>query len=76
MIRGILVGKPQGEVYYKEYKAAILEVVVLEEKREDLPIFYNVNFGHAKPIGIIPYGIRAELNCEDKSITFLESATQ
>ncbi len=76
VLSGIIVGKPQGEVFYEEYKTAITEVVSLEEKLIDLPIFYNVNFGHSKPIGIIPYGIIAELNCEKKTITFLESATK
>ena len=74
-INGIIVGKPQGEIYYEEYKSAIKEVVLNEEKLSDLPIFYNVNFGHAKPIAIIPYGIMAELNCDKKTITFLESPT-
>ena len=75
VIRGIIVGKPQGENYYEEYKEAITQVASSEEKLHDLPIFYNVNFGHAKPIGIIPYGINTELDCEKKTITFLESAT-
>lgn len=75
VIKGIMVGKPQNEVYYEEYKEVIRQVVAEEEGLTELPIFYNVNFGHAKPIGIIPCGIRAELNCEKKTITFLESAT-
>jgi len=40
-----------------------------------MPIFYNINIGHAKQIGIIPYGITTELDCEKRSITFLESPT-
>lgn len=75
VINGIIVGKPQDEVYYEEYKTAITQVVAIEEKLNSLPIIYNVNFGHAKPIGVIPYGIMAEVNCENKTITFLESAT-
>lgn len=75
VIKGIMVGKPQNEVHYEEYKEVIRQVVAEEEGLTELPIFYNVNFGHAKPIGIIPCGIRAELNCEKKTITFLESAT-
>lgn len=69
-LKGIMVGKPQGETYYEEYKAAILQMIVNEEKLKDLPIFYNVNFGRAKPIGIILYGIAAELNCKNKTILF------
>lgn len=75
VINGIIVGKPQGEKYFEEYKIAINQVVVSEEKLYNLPILYNVNFGHAKPIGIIPYGIKAEINCGQKTITFLESPT-
>ena len=75
VIKGILVGKPQGEIYYEEYKAAILQVVVKEEHLENLPVFYNVNFGHAKPTGVLPYGIQVQLDCENKFVIFLESPT-
>ncbi|GAU78495.1 S66 peptidase family protein [Fusibacter sp. 3D3] len=75
VLKGIIVGKPQGEKYYEAYKTAITQVVYTEEHLHELPIIYNVNFGHAKPIGILPYGIMVELNCADKTIVFLESAT-
>ena len=75
VLKGILVGKPQGEVYYGEYKKVIRQVVSIEEKLTGLPVFYNVNFGHGTPIGILPIGVRVELDCENKTITFLESAT-
>ena len=76
VIKGIIVGKPQGEVYYEEYKTVITQVVSTEEQLIHLPIIYNVNFGHATPIGIIPFGIKVELDCENKTIIFLESATE
>ena len=75
VIKGIIVGKPQDEEYYEEYKTAITQVVVNEEKLNDLPIFYNANFGHAKPMVIIPYGINAELGCENKTIVLMECPT-
>lgn len=75
IINGMIVGKPKDETYYEEYKTAIRQVVAEEEHLTELPIIYNVNIGHAKPIGIIPYGIEAELNCDDKTIRFLESPT-
>lgn len=75
VIKGIIVGKPQGEKYYDEYKVAITKVVVNEEHLDNLPIFYNINFGHSKPIGIIPYGIQAQLDCENKTIVLLECPT-
>lgn len=76
VLKGIIVGKPQGEIFFEEYKQVLVQVVSNEEKLTNLPIFYNVNFGHAMPMGIIPYGIKAELNCDKKSITLLENATE
>lgn len=75
VINGMIVGKPKDETYYEEYKRAIRQVVVEEEHLTELPIIYNVNIGHAKPIGILPYGIETELNCNKKTIRFLESLT-
>lgn len=75
VINGIIVGKPKDEAYYEEYKEAILRVVLLEEHLDGLPVIYNVNIGHAKPIGILPYGIETELDCDNKRIRFLESPT-
>jgi len=68
-VSGILVGKPQDEQYYEEYKKIYAEVI---ENRK-LPILYNVNFGHATPRCVIPYGIEAEVDMEEKRITLLES---
>lgn len=76
VLNGIIVGKPQGEQYYEEYKDAIIKVVVKEEKLTELPIVYNVNFGHAIPIGIIPYGIKAEIDCGKRQIVLLDNATE
>lgn len=73
MLNGIIVGKPYQEVFYNEYKDEIIRVVKNEEHLDSLPIIYNVNFGHACPIGIIPYGIKAEIDCDKKKITLIES---
>lgn len=76
VINGIIVGKPRQEKYYREYKKIYKQVVGIEANRPDLPIIYNVNFGHASPIGIIPYGINCELDCDNKKITLLEAAVK
>jgi len=73
-INGIVVGKPQNEKYYDEYKQVLLQVVSRETGRHDLPILYNVNFGHTAPICILPYGVLAEINCTDKTFKLLEPA--
>lgn len=69
VINGIIVGKPQDEQYYEEYKKIYCKVI--EDK--NLPIIYNVNFGHAYPRCIIPYGIETEVDLDKKNITFKES---
>ncbi|NFG24735.1 LD-carboxypeptidase [Clostridium botulinum] len=69
VISGILVGKPQDEQYYEEYKEVYCKVI----KNTSLPILYNINFGHSHPKCIIPYGIEAGVNMEEKTIAFKES---
>lgn len=76
VIKGIIVGKPAIEEKYEKYKEVYKQVVGIEAKRPDLPIIYNVNFGHAEPIGIIPIGIECQLDCDNKKITLLEGATK
>ncbi|MBU3217335.1 LD-carboxypeptidase [Clostridium estertheticum] len=69
VINGIIVGKPQDEQYYEEYKEIYYKII----ENKDLPIIYNVNFGHAQPRCIIPYGIEVEVDLEIKVITLKES---
>ena len=75
VIKGIIVGKPNGEIYYEEYKTAI-RTVLKEYKKEDLPVLYNINIGHAFPIGVMPLGIDIRVNYDTKSLVFDESATK
>lgn len=72
---GIIFGKPQDEMYYEEYKAEIKKVMK-EFHLEDLPILYNLNFGHTEPKFILPYGAKAEINCDKKTFTILESGVE
>ena len=73
-IHGIVVGKPKDEQFYEEYKE-VYRKVLQEFHCERLPILYNVNIGHASPIGILPLGIEYEINLDQKTIRFAESAT-
>lgn len=45
---------------------------LVAEFRPELPVIYNVNFGHASPINIIPYGVECELDCDNKKIVIVE----
>lgn len=68
VINGIIVGKPQDEKYYEEYKEIYHKII----ENKDLPIMYNVNFGHAQPRCVIPYGIDTEVDLDKKIITLKE----
>ena len=66
VISGVLVGKPQNEIYYDEYRKILLE----EISNKDLSIVYNLNIGHSTPRCIIPFGVDAKVNVERQVITF------
>lgn len=69
VISGIMVGKPQNGQYYEEYKEIYYKTI----ENKNLPIIYNVNFGHAEPRCIIPYGIEIEIDLDKKVLTLKES---
>ena len=66
-ISGIIVGKPQDEQYYEEYKEIYREMF----QDKGLPVLYNVNFGHALPRAILPYGARVRADSDKQEIIFL-----
>lgn len=72
-IKGIIVGKPKGEMYYEEYKSVLKKVICDEAGRKDLPILYNVNFGHSAPMCILPYGVKATVDMDNKKIIIKNS---
>ena len=73
-INGIIFAKPYDEKFYDEYKQVLLKVARDECGRNDLPIMYNVNFGHTAPMCILPYGATLEIDCAAKSLRLLEAA--
>ena len=62
-IEGVLFGKPQDEVYFEEYKAVLCDVLA-----DDIPILYNLNFGHAYPKMLMQYGALATVDAEKQSL--------
>ena len=68
-ISGIVFGKPFEMKYYNEYKQSILKIVRDEYQLNDLPILYNLNFGHTAPMFTIPFGAKATIDCEKKTFT-------
>lgn len=75
MAKGIIFGKSQDEKYYESYKKVILQVMQ-EYGLDDVAILYNLNFGHTEPKFVLPYGVRAEINCEEKTFSILESGVE
>ena len=67
-VNGVLAGKPMDETYAEEYKQLLTEVI----GREDLPILFNLNIGHAMPRCIMPFGVEAMVDAEQQVITFGE----
>ncbi|WP_031542852.1 S66 family peptidase [Mesoplasma photuris] len=67
-IKALIIGKPQDEKYYSEYK----EIWIKLSQKYNLPIMYNVNFGHAHPKTLIPYNANIELDF-DKGKIFIKS---
>ena len=72
-LKGIIFGKPYDEEYYTEYKETINKVMK-EFNAEDLPVLYNMNFGHTEPKICLPYGALAEIDYEKKTFSILEPA--
>lgn len=70
--KAIIFGKPYQEKYYEEYKESIMKVIS-ELELFDLPIIYNMSFGHNQPMVCLPYGAMAEINCDNKTFSILES---
>ncbi|MFF2754952.1 S66 peptidase family protein [Psychrobacillus sp. NPDC058041] len=73
--KGIVFGKPQNEKYYEEYKESILRIMK-ELDLNELPVLYNLNFGHTEPKFVLPYGALAEIDCENCTFSILESGVE
>ncbi len=71
-VAGIIWAKPYQEVYLDEYHEVIKRVVA-ENGLEELPIVYNMSFGHNQPMFILPYGCLAEIDCDAKTFSILEA---
>ncbi|GGI42403.1 S66 family peptidase [Mammaliicoccus stepanovicii] len=74
-INGVIIGRPHDDVYYEEYKE-VWTHMLKEWNQEDMPVFYNANFGHSEPTCIIPYGIQAELDADNGTFSIIENAVQ
>ena len=76
-VAAILVGRPGGNQLsvadHKEYDDAVLGVV-RDELGLAIPIIAGMDFGHTDPFFVLPYGVRAEIDCAAHRVSIVDSA--
>jgi muramoyltetrapeptide carboxypeptidase LdcA involved in peptidoglycan recycling len=76
-LSGILFARPGGDISserFKEYDEVLHQVVNEEDGLSELPIITHMDFGHTDPMFVLPYGVKAEIDCETRTFAILESA--
>jgi muramoyltetrapeptide carboxypeptidase LdcA involved in peptidoglycan recycling len=76
-LSGILFGRPGGQFppeRFDEYDQVLRQVVTEEEGLGELPIVTHMDFGHTDPMFVMPYGVRAEIDCDRQRFSILENA--
>jgi muramoyltetrapeptide carboxypeptidase LdcA involved in peptidoglycan recycling len=73
-VQAIIFGKPYQEVFFDEYQVAILKIA--KEFHLEIPILYNMPFGHNQPMACLPYGAYVEIDTNPPQINILESAVK
>ena len=63
---GVLFGKPQDQKYMHEY------ISVIKKELADKKVLFNLNFGHAFPHCIMPYGTKVAVDFDKETIKFVE----
>ena len=77
-LAGILYGRPGGQIdpaHFAAYDQAILKVVREEEGLTELPVISHMDFGHTDPMFVLPYGVLAEIDCDQQRVSIIERAT-
>lgn len=75
-LSGILFARPGGDIapeQFMEYDRVLHQVVTQEEGLSELPIITHMDFGHTDPMFILPYGVKAEIDCDSQKFTILEN---
>ncbi len=73
VLKGVIIGKMCTRSPFTPYAKEIRRVVSGKYGLENLPILYGMNFGHASPICILPYGAEVQLDIEQLRFTILDS---
>lgn len=76
-LSALLFGRPGGTIPaadFMAYDRAILQVVAEEQGLTHLPIVTDMDFGHTDPMCVLPYGVRAQVDCERQELAICENA--
>jgi muramoyltetrapeptide carboxypeptidase LdcA involved in peptidoglycan recycling len=68
LVNALVIGKPQDEVYYDEYKNIYTELAV----RHNVPTIYNLNFGHSCPRLVLPYGAEVAVDFDTGAVLLVD----
>lgn len=72
-ISGLILGRPYNNKFVEDYNNILLQVIREEQGNDQLPILTEMDFGHTCPTFTIPYGVVAEIDCEQNKFSILES---
>jgi muramoyltetrapeptide carboxypeptidase LdcA involved in peptidoglycan recycling len=75
-IKAIIVGRARdySKEETKQLEENLIKIVAKEFNHPEMPIITNMDFGHTDPQFILPLGIKAEIDCKNKTLKLLESA--
>ncbi|MBQ9946829.1 MAG: LD-carboxypeptidase [Oscillospiraceae bacterium] len=73
---GIIIGRMRSPVPFEPYCDIIRRIVSDKYGLPNLPIMYGLNFGHASPICVLPYGAQAELDVDELRFEIKESGVK
>lgn len=75
VISGLLLARPDsnGEPTYERRLEEAVIAGLGEAGRPDLPVLSGLDFGHTQPMLTLPYGARAEIDCETATLSTLEA---
>jgi muramoyltetrapeptide carboxypeptidase LdcA involved in peptidoglycan recycling len=74
-ISAVLVGRARDYTQEdtKKLEDFLVEVISNQFGHPEMPIITNMDFGHTDPQFILPLGIKAEINCKNKTFKLLET---
>lgn len=71
-LNGIIIGRANEDRSFLR-RSQVIRQIVFGKYSCSIPILYGLNFGHSSPMFVLPYGALAEINCENKTFSILES---